>query len=165
MTFVSKIICKIRKILRKLINGINKRKEEIVRGLSFSIYMLLAIGILSYIPLAYFGTTEPPGFELAIVSAIIGGLLFSGRFSGMASEDAELVKKVRQIGILYLVATIAFVFLALFLQLAKVEFESIIANWTVILVNIVSMSVSVISFSWATAELAYIIPKLWSIQK
>lgn len=156
-----RIISGIRGLRTKLITRMKGGGEVIVRVLFPIIYVLLAIGILAYIPLCYFEKEEPPGFELAIVSAIIGGLLFSGGFAGTASRYSELQGKVKRIGLLYLVATIGFIFLALFVPMAKLEIQGI-AYWTVFLVIVLSMLTSVLSFAWATAELVKLLPRLWS---
>ena len=129
------------------------------------IYMLLSIGIIAYIILYYVAKQEPPGFELATISGVIGGLLFSGAFAGRASQNSraqrKLQKEVKRTGILYLVAAIGFIFLALFWPMLKLEFTNIVAEWTVIIVIFLSLLVSIIPFAWATAELAALIPKLW----
>lgn len=125
------------------------------------IYALLYAGIMAYIVLYYVTKQEPPGFELATISGVIGGLLFSGAFIGGASQDSELQREVKRTGILYLVATIGFIFLALFLPMLEVEFTDMVAKWTVIIVVSLSLLASIIPFAWATAKLIALVPKLW----
>ena len=126
------------------------------------IYTLLCVGIVAYIVLSYVAKQEPIGFELAIISSVIGGLLFSGAIAGTVSQNLELQKEVKRTGILYLVATIGFIFLALFWPMLKLEFTNIVAEWTVIIVIILSLLTSITPFAWATAKLATLIPKLWN---
>jgi hypothetical protein len=125
------------------------------------IYVLLYGGIIAYIVLYYVAKQEPPGFELATISGVIGGLLFSGAFIGGASQTSELQREVKRTGILYLVATIGFIFLALFWPMLKLEFTNIVAKWTVIIVIFLSLIASITPFAWATAKLVTLVPKLW----
>ena len=148
----------------RLTSGIKKHNTigETIADLSRPIiYALLCIGIIAYIVLYYFTKQEPPGFELATISGVIGGLLFSGAFISGTSQNSELQGEVKRTGILYLVATIGFIFLALFWPMLKLEFTNIVAKWTVIIVIFLSLLASITPFAWATAKLAALVPKLW----
>jgi len=146
--------------IKDTITGPVKRKT--LRLIPMIVYFLLLIGLPLYIALAFFGKTEPPGLELAIVSAVIGGLLFSGGFPGIDSRNVKLAKKIRMVGLLYLVATIAFIFLALYLPLTQLKVEEIWVNWFVVIVFSISLLSYVITFAWATAALASILSEVWS---
>lgn len=131
--------------------------------LSPVVSILLFLGLIFYIVLAYFGKAEPPGFELAVVSSIFGGLLFSGAFIGRTSLKKEIQVEVRRIGILYLVATIGFIFLVLFLPMARIKPEPTgIAYWVIFIVVALGMFGSALLFALATGRLIRIIPQLWS---
>jgi hypothetical protein len=129
--------------------------------LSPVVSVLLFLGLIFYIALAYFGKAEPPGFELAVVSSIFGGLLFSGAFIGKTSLSKEIQMEVRRIGILYLVATIGFIFLVLFLPMARIE-PTGIAYWVIFIIVALGMFGSALLFALATGRLIRIIPQLWS---
>jgi len=131
--------------------------------LSPVVSLLLFIGLLFYIVLAYFGKAEPPGFELTVVSSILGGLLFSGAFIGRTSLSEEAQVEVRRIGILYLAATIGFLFLVLFLPMGRTEPEPTgVAFWVIFVVVALGMFGSALLFALATGRLIRIIPQLWS---
>lgn len=122
------------------------------------IYFFLAIGISLYIVLSY---TEGRvvGFELATISAIVGGLLLA---SGSISKDSRLSKfqgDIRRTGILYLAATISFVFIGLFLPLLKIPG---IAEWLGFVVVTIVLVPSLCFFGWATGDLVILLPQLWS---
>jgi len=131
--------------------------------LSPVVSILLFVGLVLYIVLAYFGQADPPGFELAVVSSIFGGLLFSGAFLGGTSMSEETQREVRRIGILYLVATIGFIFLVLFLPMARIKPEPTgVAYWAIFIVVAFGMFGSALFFAFATGRLIRIIPQLWS---
>ncbi len=120
--------------------------------LSFAVWIFLFTGICTCIVLAYFGKSEPPGFELAVVSSIFGGLLLSGGLTGKTSLNTTMQKDIKQTGILYLVATIGFVFLVLFLPMARLNLQGI-AYWVVFLILALSMFGAAWLFGKATARL------------
>ena len=55
---------------------INSKKPSPIfyMGYPIPLVILLTLAIVVYIIAYYFGKAEPPGFELATISAIIGGL-------------------------------------------------------------------------------------------
>jgi uncharacterized membrane protein YjdF len=157
---IEKISAKVEKISAK--EGSMKINWKAVANiLSFAVSMFLFIGICTYIALAYFGKSEPPGFELAVVSSIFGGLLLSGGLTNKAVLSAKMRTDIKQIGILYLVATIGFVFLVLFLPIARLDLQGI-TYWVVFLILALSMFGSAWLFSIATAKLIKLVPALWS---
>ena len=134
--------------------------KAVANVLSFAVSMFLFIGICTYIALAYFGKSEPPGFELAVVSSIFGGLLLSGGLTDKPFLSAKMRKDIKQIGILYLVATIGFVFLVLFLPMARLDLQGI-TYWVVFLILAFSMFGAAWLFAVATARLIKLVPDLW----
>src|SRR3972149_989149 len=86
-------------------------------GLSYSLVVLLAVAIIGYFFKYDFGKlgTEVPGFQLATVSAVIGGLLLAS--AGIALY-AETQFTLRRVAVCYLLATVAFVVLGLTIGVA-----------------------------------------------
>ena len=121
--------------------------------------VFLIAGVFVYIMLVYIGETEPPGFELALIPSILGGLLFSG--VGTASLPPQLQSQVKRIGILYLLATIGFILLILFLPAARLNLEGI-AYCSVLSVLVFAIFESSFLFGIATFRLIYLTPELWS---
>ena len=121
---------------------------------------LLFLGLVAYIVMSYFGKTEPPGFELAVLSSIFGGLLFSGGFFSNTFPGTEIQREVRRVGIMYLLATIGFVFLVVFLPMTRPE-PTGLAYWVIFVVLAISMFGSAAVFAFATARLIRLIPQLW----
>lgn len=151
---------------QRIMNIKSQLKEVIMKVdwqnvLSFAVSIFLFVGICTYIALAYFGKSEPPGFELVVVSSIFGGLLISGGITGKASPNTTTQKNIKRTGILYLVATIGFVFLVLFLPMARLNLQGI-AYWVVFLILALSMFGSAWFFGIATAKLIKIVFDLWS---
>ena len=106
--------------------------EGIIYGFS---YPILACGVAIYILQHFFGKTEPPSFELAIISAIIGGFALSSGFLEKVSSGLQLT--IRRIGTFYLGAAIAFVVFALVMPMAELETEGItywVVFWRLLLV-------------------------------
>jgi hypothetical protein len=125
---------------------------------------LFNLGLAGYIVLSianYATNSKIPTFELATVSAIIGGLLFSSGFTGIIRVRPEIQNRVRRISLLYLVATLSFVFLTLYLTLAQVNYSDELSKIIVLSANSVGILASLVSFSWANTELILLIPQLW----
>jgi len=119
------------------------------------VVMVLIIGLGIYIVHRYVEGGESPAFELAMISAVIGGLLFAGGFTGVTSTYA---KEVRRIGLSYLVATISFVFMGLYLPILKVPGMGEVLACAVISLSLLA---ALLSFGWATVRLIMLIPVLW----
>lgn len=133
---------------------------RIIEGIIYGFfYSVLACGVLMYI-LRYFppAETEPPTFELAIVSAVIGGFALSGGFLDKAS--AGLQRNIKCIGALYLGAAIAFIVFALVIPMAAIV-TSGAAYWIVYLANLISMFVAMLFFALATGWLIAKLPKIF----
>jgi len=142
-------------------------------GLAYLIVYAFAFVIILYIIITYFGEKkEPPSFELALISAVIGGLLLSSTFFSKASPDLQL--KVRRIGASYLVATLSFVFFIICLPLVGIlptEIALSFYNYNVALpINLkeitdwivgISIVIGAFSFSIGTVLLAMVILRLW----
>jgi hypothetical protein len=127
-------------------------------GLSYTLVGFLAIAILVYIIMYYFGKAEPPGFELATISAIIGGFILAG--AGLTSY-ANVQDRMKRSAICYLIATIAFVVFALFFPIAdKLQNVPIYYDF-VLITTAVSICVGAVSFSIGTVWLIRLIPSFW----
>jgi hypothetical protein len=129
--------------------------EGIIYGFS---YPILACGVAIYILQHFFGKTEPPSFELAIISAIIGGFALSSGFLEKVSSGLQLT--IRRIGTFYLGAAIAFVVFALVMPMAKLETEGI-TYWVVFLATSISMLAAIGFFAYATGFLIAKFPAIF----
>ena len=143
--------------------------KRFLYGLCYLIVIGFTVAIVAYILVTYFGKIgEPPGFELATVSALIGGFILTSAFFGKASSGLRL--KLRRIGVSFLVATLAFVVFAIcFPLIDKLPQElvfcnvNLLVNPTVITVWVTGISIGVgaASFAEGAVQLALVIPQLW----
>lgn len=77
-------------------------------GLSYLPAALFAIIVVSYIIKTWLVfNDEKVGFELATVSALLGGFILTGAF--IDRQNADNQTRLRRIGVVYLISTIAFV--------------------------------------------------------
>ncbi len=122
-------------------------------GLSYLLAILFMIVIVMYIIKTGFGTDgEPVGFQLATISAVIGGLILA---SAGLSSYASAQQKMKRIGVFYLMATVSFVIFGICFP---------IIEWNVLMPWIAgtSMVAGALSFAIATIFLAYTLPSIWS---
>ena len=139
-------------------NKIKKAIANFLYGLSYTLVILLTLAIVVYIITYYFGKAEPPGFELATISAIIGGLILAS--AGLALY-AQVQDRMKRTALFYLIATIAFVVFSLFFPIAdKVQSVPIYYDF-VLKITAVSIGIGALSFSLGTVWLAFLIPKFW----
>ena len=139
-------------------NKFKRGATTFLYGLSCTLVIFLAIAIIVYIVTYYFGRAEPPGFELATISAIIGGFIHAS--AGLASY-AEVQDKMKRTALFYLIATIAFVVFALFFPtMDKLQNMPIYYDF-VVKTTAVSICVGAVSFAIGTVLLALLIPKFW----
>ena len=139
-----------------------RKFKKIVRdflyGLSYTLVILLTLAFVVYIITYYFGRAEPPGFELATISAIIGGLILAS--AGLTSY-AVIQERMKRTAVFYLIATIAFVVFGLFFPIAdKLQNVPIYYDF-VLKITAVSIGIGAMSFSLGTVWLAFLIPKFW----
>lgn len=122
-------------------------------------YPILGAGVAVYFvyTVANIAEGESPSFELAVISAVLGGFALSGGFVDKASSI--LKRSIRRVGVLYLGSAIFFTVFTLVIPAAKVETTGA-AYWIVFLTNVISMFFAMIFFSWATALLIAKFPKL-----
>ena len=133
---------------------------RIIESIFYGIfYPILGAGVVVYVIYAIANVAKggTPSFELAIISAVLGGFALSGGFLEQASSG--LKRHIRRIGVLYLGAAIFFTVFALVIPMAKVETVGV-AYWVVFLANLISMFFAVLFFTLATALLIAKLPKL-----
>lgn len=141
------------KFINKL-NGITLRK--ITYGLLYLVAILFMFAIVSYIAKTGFGKNgEPVGFQLATISAIIGGFILTSAFVDKEPQNSDLRLNLKHIGILYLIGTIAFVVFGIYFQIIEMS------HWF-IYVSAISMVAGALSFAMGTVLLALQMPRLWS---
>jgi len=128
----------------------------ILEWLSFGLYMIISVLVILYIA-RNLNETALPIFELAKISAILGGLVLAGGF--FTTSPQELKFKMRRIGALYLLATIAFVILGLALPIFAPLTEEMSYYLFFFILVIGSLIVSAVAFALATSGLTVLIPK------
>ena len=123
---------------------------------------VLILGLFGYVLVTVpRGEYEP--FELAIVSALLGGFVLA---SGFISRPADkLATGLKRVGVLYLVATIAFVVFGLYITLDKIATagDSLSKLTQVIVPG--SLYIGVPAFTWATASLVTLTPQIWGKER
>ena len=135
-----------------------KTVRNFLYGLSFILVVLLAVSIITYVITYYFGKAEPPGFELATISAIIGGFILAS--AGLATY-APVQDRMKRIGLSYLIATIAFLVFALFFGILD-SIEDIPIYYQIVLYSsAVSIGVGAVSFSLGTVWIALSLSNFW----
>jgi F0F1-type ATP synthase alpha subunit len=122
------------------------------------IYWLLFAGFFLYVVLNY-ETLQAQSFELAKVSALLGGFALTGGFSGIKTHDI-LKFRLRRIGTLFIVSTIFFVVFGLYQPLDQPDSVESLKNILKIVIPI-SFYGGVIFFLIATSLLFTIIPRIF----
>lgn len=130
--------------------------KGLVYGLSYLVVILFSAAILGYIIVTNFGQDgEPVGFQLATISAIIGGLILAGGLLNKGSSTPDLALSLRRIGAMYLVATLAFVVSGICFPLIEVSCWFMYAST-------IGMAVGALSFAMGSVLLAIKVPQLFS---
>ena len=133
---------------------------RIIERLIYAVfYPILGAGVGVYFvyTIANIAKGESPSFELAVISAVLGGFALS---SGFVDEASSMLKRsIRRVGVLYLGSAIFFTVFTLVIPMAKVETTGA-AYWIVFLTNVISMFFAMLFFSYATALLIAKLPKL-----
>lgn len=125
-------------------------------GLSYGIVVLFTTGIILYIIRSDFGKIgDSVGFELATISAILGGLILTSGFLEKAPNSLQA--RLRQIGVAFIVATMSF-------AIYEISFASI-AYTLAQYITALSITLGALSFAIGTLLLALVIPQLWSLPK
>jgi len=133
------------------------------RLLGWGAFLFVFAGLVGYVALSIANFAERkafPAFELATISAVLGGFLFSSGFTGIAEQNVELKHRIRRIGLTYLISAISFIILTMFLALAQKDYPQAWVNGFVLVGNSIGLLGGIISFPWATAELVWIMPQL-----
>ena len=130
-----------------------RKLKGFIYGLSYILAILFMIVIVMYIIKTGFGTDgEPVGFQLATISAIIGGLILAS--AGLTSY-ANTQQNMKRIGVFYLMATVSFVIFGICLPLIE-------WNWFMPWIAGTGMAAGALSFAIATILLAHTLPSIWS---
>jgi len=109
--------------------------------------------IVMYIIKTGFGTDgEPVGFQLATISAVIGGLILA---SAGLSSYASAQERMKRVGVFYLMATVSFVIFGICFPILE-------WNFLMPLIAGIGMAAGALSFAIATILLAYTLPSIWS---
>ncbi|MBN2187545.1 MAG: hypothetical protein JW732_08910 [Dehalococcoidia bacterium] len=127
--------------------------------LAYFVAVLFSVAIVLYIIKTNFGEGgEPVGLQLATISAVIGGLVLASGFLNKGSSKPDLPNlalRLRRIGIMYLVATLAFVVFGICFPLIEESSPFIHAS-------AIGMVVGALSFAMGSVLLAMEVPRLWS---
>jgi len=123
--------------------------------LSYVVAVLFSVAIVGYILTSFGEPGEPVGFQLATISAVIGGLILAGGMLGRGQPHPDSQLRLRRIGTLYLVATLAFVVFGICHPLMGVSGVFVFAAAA-------GMSVGALAFGMGSVLLATEVPRLWS---
>lgn len=130
--------------------------RKLVYVLAYLVAVLFAAAILAYIIQTNFGKDGAPmGFQLATISAVIGGLVLTSGFLNRGSSKPDLALSLRRIGVIYLMATLAFVVFGICFPLIGVACPFVYAS-------AIGMAVGALCFAMGSVLLAIKIPQLWS---
>lgn len=136
--------------------------EWVVRVVFNSLSPVLLFGLFGYI-IVTIPREEYEPFELAIVSALLGGFTLAG---GFASRPApRLATGLRRVGALYIASTIAFVVFGLYITLDKVATPGDALSKVTQIIVPASFYVGAPAFTWATAWLVTLVPQIWKKEK
>lgn len=138
-------------IMHKLID--RKNLKSFFIGLSYLIAILFSFAIILFIIKTWLVMKDAQvGFNLAIISSVIGGLILASAFS--SKETSIFRVPLRRIGLLYIIATISFVILGVSAPLLE--------NYSFApYISAISMVGGALSFAIATVLLIKEIPRLW----
>ena len=122
-------------------------------GLSYLPAALFAIIVVSYIVKTWLVfNDEKVGFELATVSALLGGFILTGAFIDRQSGDRQT--RLRRIGVVYMISTIAFVVFGLSVPVLN-DFSFMPYA------GAIGIAVGALCFAMGTVLLVMAIPSLW----
>ena len=130
-----------------------RKLKGFIYGLSYILAILFMLVTVMYIIQTGFGTDgEPVGFQLATISAVIGGLILAS--AGLTSY-ANTQQNMKRIGVLYLIAAVSFVILGICLPLIE---------WNCFMPWIAGtgMAVGALFFAMATILSAFTLPSIWN---
>lgn len=137
--------------MRKLIDDV-----KVAWVLSYSIVALFAVAIVGYcVKVGSVQGAESVGFQLATISAVIGGLVLAGGFLNKDTSKPDLAVSLRRIGVVYLGATLAFVVFGICFPLTNVS--SYFGY-----VSTIGMVIGAFSFAAGSVWLATSVRQLWS---
>jgi len=122
------------------------------------VYYLLFFGFILYTIFNY-QTLQGQPFELAKISALLGGFALTGGFSGITTHDI-LKFRLRRIGALYIVSTIFFVLFGLYQPLDKSDAAESLKNILKIVIPLAFYG-GLIFFLMATLSFSLIIRRLF----
>lgn len=138
--------------MNKLIENI----KDLAYGLSFTVVALFTVAIVGYIIKVNFGQGgEPVGFQLATISAVVGGLVLTSGFLNREPSKPDLALSLRRIGVVYLIATLAFVVFGICFPLIDVGSYFMV-------VSLIGIVIGAVSFALGSVLLAIRVPQLWS---
>jgi hypothetical protein len=90
-----------------------------------ALVLIIPFGLLGYMVAGYTADNLQP-FDLAIADGVIGGFIFTATFSEKCTEEAR--RKLRPISVFYLISTISFVVLGIFIPVDKME-TKVLTGW------------------------------------
>jgi len=155
---IKKTIKQVADKLRELIS-----KSILDATLSIVVYLfglVTFLGIPLYIIARYQDPNFPP-FELATVSALLGGFTLTGGFSNACPEDLRL--RLRTIGALYLIATIAFILFGLYQPVDKMLKGKELAQFLGVIIPL-SVYLGAFALTLAITWTLWIIPNIMGME-
>lgn len=141
-----------------MVGVIKKFLKGFLFGIAYLPVIMFLFGIVLYIFETDFGReVGSSGFELATISAVIGGLILASGFLEKASNQLQF--SLRRIGVLYLIATIFFIVYEISFPLID---NPLIDNPIAIWVVGISIASGALAFARATVLLVLVLRELWS---
>ena len=135
--------------------------HSITYWLIFLLVILLALALFAFLLecLAGGAKTETPGFQLAIISGILGGFVLTTA-SGNLTDSQHQVDQLRRIGTSFLGSAVCFVVFELSLVAMESQFHLLpVSVWRVVFQ--VSVGVGVLLFALGIGWVIWVLPSLW----
>lgn len=128
--------------------------RSFISYLAYLIVILFACVIVAYIVKTWLVFNDAKvGFDLATISSIMGGFILAGAF--LDSKPTDRQRRLRQIGVLYLISAMAFVVLGLSAPIIE---DFIFVPY----LSAISIAVGAFGFAMGSVLLSFEIRRLWS---
>ena len=121
--------------------------------------LILLYGIILYVVFRYNSPENLQPFEMATVTALLGGFALAGGFSGVARLK-DLTFSLRRIGALYIASTIAFFLFGLFIPLTEETLPKILTDQAVP-IAVASVYIGAFLLVIATGWILWVIPRVF----
>ena len=160
-------IAKRKKVIESINKWWSKNRQSVVTlvtyFISYTFTGITLVGVLLYIFLRIAKTDAQP-IEMAIVTALLGGITLAG---GFIKDGIEGVNQLRRIGAIYIFATIAFLVFGFYVTIDGAlpgDRDVFMHNYMVWVMG-VTLYGGAIAFTLATTWLLVLLPKFFKNNK